>query len=137
MAKGDTRLAGVRGGYPIVRSQPGAIGANGRPPPVGRGGVGQPQGSGAARVRLAEVARGGTLNLVGALVAGVATVGITIIVTRHFSKPMAGAFFTAISVFLIAEAIASLGTNVGLVYYIARLRSLGQAVRIPVIMRAA
>jgi O-antigen/teichoic acid export membrane protein len=74
---------------------------------------------------------------VGALVAGVATVGVTIIVTRHFSKPVAGAFFTAISVFLIAEAIANLGTNVGLVYYIARLRSLGQAVRIPVIMRAA
>jgi O-antigen/teichoic acid export membrane protein len=40
-------------------------------------------------------------------------------------------------VFLIAEAMANLGTNVGLVYYIARLRSLGQAVRIPVIMRAA
>jgi O-antigen/teichoic acid export membrane protein len=83
------------------------------------------------------VARGGTLNLIGAAVAGIATVGVTVVVTRKFTPPEAGAFFTATSVFLIIEAIASLGTNVGLVYFIARLRSLGQSNRIPAIMRAA
>ena len=58
------------------------------------------------------------------------------LVTRHFSKAVAGAFFTATSAFLIVEAVASLGANVGLVYFIARLRSLGEARRIPAILRA-
>ena len=63
--------------------------------------------------------------------------GVTVFVTRAFSPPVAGAFFTAISAFLIVEAVASLGANVGLVYFIARLRSLGEEKRIPTIIRAA
>jgi O-antigen/teichoic acid export membrane protein len=66
-----------------------------------------------------------------------ATLGVTVFVTRQFSKPVAGAFFTAISVFLIAEAIGSLGVKTGIVYFIARLRSLGEERRIPRIVRAA
>jgi O-antigen/teichoic acid export membrane protein len=88
-------------------------------------------------VQLAEVARGGTLNLIGAGVSAATTVGVTVLVTREFSKPIAGAFFTAISAFLIVEAVASLGANVGLVYFIARLRSFGEERRIPTIVRAA
>lgn len=111
--------------------------ANGRPVQP-RHGNGQPgNGQKPSRDRLEQVARGGTLNLIGAAVAGIATVGVTVVVTRKFSRVEAGAFFTATSVFLIIEAIASLGTNVGLVYFIARLRSLGQSNRIPAIMRAA
>jgi len=93
---------------------------------AGRGGAG-----------LAEVARGGTLNLAGAAISAVATLGMTVIVTRQFSKPVAGAFFTAISLFLIIEAVASLGAYTGVVYFIARLRSLGADGRIPAILRAA
>lgn len=89
------------------------------------------------KARLAEVARGGTLNLAGAVVAAAATVGVTVLVTRRFSKDYAGAFFTATSAFLIVEAVASLGANNGLVYFIARLRSLGEERRIPAILRAA
>jgi O-antigen/teichoic acid export membrane protein len=63
--------------------------------------------------------------------------GVTVLVTRVFPKPVAGAFFTATSAFIIVEAIASLGANVGLIYFIARLRSLGQDRRIPAILRAA
>ncbi len=91
----------------------------------------------ARRPPLAEVARGGTLNVAGAAVSAAATVGITVLVTRHFSKLAAGAFFTATSAFLIVETVASLGANVGLVYFIARLRSLGEERRIPAIVRAA
>jgi O-antigen/teichoic acid export membrane protein len=83
------------------------------------------------------VARGGTLNLIGAGVAAVATVGVTVLVTRQFTKPVAGAFFTATSAFIIVEAVAGLGANTGLVYFIARLRSLGEENRIPAILRAA
>jgi O-antigen/teichoic acid export membrane protein len=87
--------------------------------------------------QLAEVARGGTLNLIGAGVSAATTLAVTVLVTREFSKPIAGAFFTATSAFLIVEAVASLGANVGLVYFIARLRSLGEERRIPAILRAA
>jgi O-antigen/teichoic acid export membrane protein len=95
--------------------------------------AGRPQPDG----RLAEVARGGLLNLVGAAVAGFGTVALTLVITRSFSEAAAGAFFTAMSLFLIIEAVASLGAATGTVYFIARLRSLGQQHRIPEVMRSA
>ncbi len=87
--------------------------------------------------RLDEVARGGALNLIGALVAALTTLACTVVVTRQFSKPVAGAFFTAISLFLIVESVAGLGAWVGLVNFIARLRRLGHPERVPAILRAA
>jgi O-antigen/teichoic acid export membrane protein len=112
-----------------------------RPTPTGNTSRPEPNGPESApkRDRLAEVARGGTLNLIGAAAAAVATVGITVLITRRFSRPMAGTFFTATSVFLIAEAIGSLGAKTGTVYFIARLRQLGAEAerRIPLILRAA
>src|SRR5690349_15339960 len=111
---------------------------NGRPAPPRPGSPpGRPAGKGGGQPQLAEVARGGTLNLIGAGVSAATTVGVTVFVTRKFSLPVAGAFFTATSAFLIVEAVASLGANVGLVYFIARLRSLGEEKRIPTIIRAA
>jgi O-antigen/teichoic acid export membrane protein len=86
---------------------------------------------------LAEVARGGLLNLAGAAVAGLGTVALTLIITRSFSEAAAGAFFTAMSLFLIIEAVASLGAATGTVYFIARLRALGQDHRIPEVVRTA
>jgi O-antigen/teichoic acid export membrane protein len=87
--------------------------------------------------RLAEVARGGLLNLAGAGVAGLGTVALTLIITRSFTEAAAGAFFTAMSLFLIIEAVASLGAATGTVYFIARLRALGQDHRIPEVVRTA
>jgi O-antigen/teichoic acid export membrane protein len=87
--------------------------------------------------RLAGVARGGAANLAGAVVAAATTLAVTVLVTRHYSQPVAGAFFTAISLFLIIEAVASLGAYVGAINFIARLRRLGHGDRIPVILRAA
>jgi O-antigen/teichoic acid export membrane protein len=86
---------------------------------------------------LAEVARGGLLNLVGAGVGGRGPVALTRIITSSFSKVAAGGFFTAMSLFLIVEAVASLGAATGTVYFIARLRSLGQDHRIPEVVRTA
>ena len=83
------------------------------------------------------MARGGVLNLAGAAVAGLGTVALTVIVTRSFSQAVAGAFFTAMSLFLIVEAIASLGAATGTTYFIARLRALDQPHRIPEVLRAA
>jgi O-antigen/teichoic acid export membrane protein len=89
------------------------------------------------RSDLGEVARGGMLNLAGAGAAAFATVGVTVVVTRHFSQPVAGAFFTATSLFLILESISGLSAYNGAVYFIARLRSLGEERRISVLLRAA
>ena len=55
------------------------------------------------------MARGSALNLIGAAVAAVTTLALTVVITREFSKPVAGAFFTAISLFLIVESAAGLG----------------------------
>ena len=88
-------------------------------------------------VRLEGVARGGALNLAGAGVAAAATLALTVVITREYSKPVAGAFFAATSLFLIVEAAAGLGAFVGLVNFIARLRRLGHENRISAILRAA
>jgi len=45
---------------------------------------------------LAAVARGGALNLAGAAVSAAATLALTVLVTRQFSRPVAGAFFAAL-----------------------------------------
>jgi len=76
----------------------------------------------AGRAGLADVARGSALNLAGAVVSAAATLAATVIVTRHFSRAVAGAFVTTTSLFLIVEAIAGLGAGNGAVYFIARLR---------------
>jgi O-antigen/teichoic acid export membrane protein len=87
--------------------------------------------------KLAEVARGSTLNLVGVAVAAATTLALTVLVTRLFSGPVAGTFFSATSLFLIIESVASLGAFSGVVYFIARLRLLGEEDRINAILRAA
>ncbi|HET9894690.1 MAG TPA: oligosaccharide flippase family protein [Streptosporangiaceae bacterium] len=88
------------------------------------------------RTGLARVARGGALNLGGALVSAVASLGLAVLITHSFSKPVAGSFFVAMSLFLIVEAVANLGAYNGTIYFIARLRALHAERRIPAILRA-
>jgi O-antigen/teichoic acid export membrane protein len=89
------------------------------------------------RAGLGDVARGSTLNLAGAAVSAAATLGVTVLVTRVFSRPVAGAFFAATSLFLIIETIANLGAYNGLIYFLAQQRSLRSRGRIPALLRAA
>src|ERR1022692_4898221 len=132
------------------RRDPGRDRDRGRPIPVPRGapakdggaapaksGATGPAKSGGGNKKLAEIARGSSLNLMGAAVAAVAILGVTVLVTRVFSTPVAGAFFSATSLFLIVESVASLGAYTGAVYFIARLRLLGQEGLINAILRAA
>jgi O-antigen/teichoic acid export membrane protein len=117
----------------IGRERAAAVTAD-RPAAARPAGGGQQGGRGGG-AGLAAVARGSTLNMAGAAVAALATVGVTVLVTRHFSKYVAGSFFTATSAFLIVETIGSLGTQNGLVYFIARFRSLDEEDRIPGVLR--
>src|SRR6266542_4055371 len=50
-----------------------------------------PRTGGGKGSKLAEVARGSTLNLAGAVASAAATFGVTVLVTRLFSQPVAGA----------------------------------------------
>ena len=86
---------------------------------------------------IAEIARGSTLNLGGAAVSAAATLGVTVLVARAFSRPAAGAFFTATSLFLIVEMVAGLGAYNGLVYFIPRLRTTGDEDRTGEMLRKA
>jgi O-antigen/teichoic acid export membrane protein len=89
------------------------------------------------RAGLGAVARGSTLNLAGAALSAAATLGVTIAVTRTFSRPVAGAFFAATSLFLIVETVSNLGAYNGLIYFIAQFRSLRSRGRIMSLLRAA
>ncbi len=99
---------------------------------------GGPAGGGADRGRagLARVARGGVVNLAGAVISAASSVALTIIVTRNFSKSAVGTFFVAMSLFLIVEAVTNLGAYNGTIYFIARVRALNAERRIPAIIRA-
>jgi O-antigen/teichoic acid export membrane protein len=100
---------------------------------AGRPAAGRAAGAGAG---LAGIARGGALNLVGALISAAASVGLTVLVARSFDKAVVGTFFVAMSLFLIVEAVTNLGAYNGTIYFIARLRALRAERRIPAIIRA-
>ncbi|CAM3981787.1 lipopolysaccharide biosynthesis protein [Nocardiopsis rhodophaea] len=86
---------------------------------------------------LRRVARGGAVNLVGAVAGAVLNTLLVIAVTRGFDQRTAGILFAATSVFLIVAAIANLGTSNGIVYFVARLRAVGAAGQVGRVLRMA
>ena len=75
---------------------------------------------------LRRIARGGTANLVGAAVTGLAQFALTVVVTRLLTQAEAGVFFSATSLFMVAVIVGNLGSNVGLVYFLSRCRALAR-----------
>lgn len=71
------------------------------------------------------VARGGTANLFGAVVAAACTFLVTIVVTHAISRAAAGTFFSTTSIFLLLTTLGLLGTDTGLVYFLSRARGTG------------
>ncbi|WP_017626818.1 lipopolysaccharide biosynthesis protein [Nocardiopsis chromatogenes] len=76
---------------------------------------------------VARTARGGALNMAAAVAGAGLNLALVVAVARGFSQDTAGLLFAATSVFLIASAVAQLGTANGLVYFLARTRALGSA----------
>lgn len=76
---------------------------------------------------LAAIARGGTLNMVGAVVNGVLSFALVVVVTRGLGAAGVGAFFSAVALFNILSNVAQLGADTGLVRTIARYRALGRS----------
>ncbi|HEY3504040.1 MAG TPA: polysaccharide biosynthesis C-terminal domain-containing protein [Actinocatenispora sp.] len=75
------------------------------------------------RAALGGVGRGGVLNLAAAGFSGLAGLAVTTLVARGLGHAQAGVFFAATSAFLLAQMLAKLGTDTGLVYWLARLRA--------------
>ena len=80
-------------------------------------------------------ARHGIANLGGVAAAALSGFALNIVLTRGWPKEEVGLFFSATSAFLIAYAVARLGTAIGAVYFVSRYRTLGQPERIrPVLL---
>jgi O-antigen/teichoic acid export membrane protein len=82
------------------------------------------------------VARGASANLLGAVAMAGAQLAVTFFVAERMSKALAGVFFASTSVFLLATTLGMLGTNTGLVYFVARCRALERVAAIPAYFRA-
>ena len=67
---------------------------------------------------LTRLARGGSLNLVGAAVSGAVGVLMVVVVARAMDVTAAGSFFAATSIFLIVVAVVELGADTGLVRFL-------------------
>ncbi|MGI8532184.1 MAG: polysaccharide biosynthesis C-terminal domain-containing protein [Geodermatophilaceae bacterium] len=94
-------------------------------------------GGARSRANLGGLARGGALSLIGSGLSALAGVLVVLVLTRALPPAAAGTFFAVTSVFLLGQAVAKLGTNVSLVYFISRFRSLGVPERIGVTLRSA
>jgi O-antigen/teichoic acid export membrane protein len=74
---------------------------------------------------LSRLARGGALNLAGAVSAGVMGFALVFAVAHAYPQKVTGTFFAANSLFVILAAVAGLGSDVGLVRWLPRHLALG------------
>ncbi len=65
------------------------------------------------------VARGSALNVLGAAATAVLSFVVVAVVTRGMTRTDAGVVFTATSLFVLVEALARLGADVGVVHHLA------------------
>jgi O-antigen/teichoic acid export membrane protein len=78
----------------------------------------------ATRKDLTTLARGGVLNLVGAVATGLFQFVLVLVIARGLDTGGTGAFFEAVALFLILSAVSALGADMGLSRMIPRYRAL-------------
>lgn len=86
----------------------------------------RPGPPGGANADLGKLARGGALNLAGAMCAGLMGFVLIVAVVRTYDQALAGAFFAATSLFLILNAVAGLGSDAGLLRWLPHHLALGE-----------
>lgn len=77
-----------------------------------------PEPASVAQRQLGRIARGGAINLVGAVVSAVGGFLLVVVVTNEFDEATAGRLFAGVSAFLIGVAVATLGTDTGLARFV-------------------
>ena len=75
---------------------------------------------------LTTLARGGALNLAGAVATGLCNFLLLVVVARGLRAEGTGAFYEAVALFLILSSAAALGADVGLSRMVPRYRALGR-----------
>jgi len=90
-----------------------------------------------AKRELARIVRGGTLNLVGAVVSAATGFLQVVVVTRFFTPEDAGSLFSATSAFTILVTVAMLGTETGLARFWLPLKVHGRTTDLEVMRRVA
>jgi O-antigen/teichoic acid export membrane protein len=112
-----------------------AAGSHRSAPPVRT--VKSVQASSAGGRDLAGVGRGSRLGLLGAGFSAVANFALVLVVTHGFGRHDAGLFFAATAGFLVVEMLCRFGADTALVYFIARLRALGETDQVGAHLRTA
>lgn len=79
------------------------------------------------RPHLSTIARGGFLNMIGAVASGVLNFVLVVVVTRGLGAAGAGAFFVSVALFSLLSKTLELGADTGLVRSISRDLALGRA----------
>ncbi len=92
--------------------------------PQVRDGVAVETDSSTPRRELADVARGGALNLVGAVTYGLGGFLVVAVIARRLPVADAGAVLVAIAVFTVLARCAEMGASTGVVRAISRARAL-------------
>lgn len=86
---------------------------------------------------LGRLARGGALNLAGAVVSAGAGFALVALITNTFDKATAGVLFAASSLFIVAMALILLGTDVGLGRFVLKYTEEGRPGAVWVCVRTA
>jgi O-antigen/teichoic acid export membrane protein len=86
---------------------------------------------------LGRVARGGVLNLVGAVIYGAASFVLVVIVTNQLGAKGTGEFLLAIAAFNILVKVSELGASTGCVRLISRDLATHREDEVPVLLRVA
>lgn len=89
------------------------------------------------REESAQVVRSSALSLVGAITTALVGVGLVVLLARVAEPAILGWFSISQSWFLVAVAVAGLGTKTGLVYVVSRLRIAGQLQSFGTVLRYA
>ncbi len=76
--------------------------------------------------QLSRLARGGLENLLGSVVQGLSGFAVVVLVARGWGAGGVGAFLLAVALFNIAQTLARLGADVGLVRFISAALAVGR-----------
>jgi O-antigen/teichoic acid export membrane protein len=93
--------------------------------------------SSASHAQLGRIARGGALNLVGSIVSAVTSFLLVVAVANYFDENTAGMLFAATSLFMILQALCTLGTDTGLARFVLRYEAQERYGDVPVALRSA
>lgn len=87
--------------------------------------------------QVTSLARGTGVNLLGASISALTSIGLVVVVTNYARPSVAGAFFSMTSAFLLVSAICELGTDAGLSRWLARSLALGRSHELGALLRVA